>query len=392
MPPDPNSASPDPASPASVSPAGADSGATSSDAAGQNLVTAILQSAVVPVVAVLLGLAVAAVLIALQGNSFVTAYLALVEGGLGNSDAILRTFQKATPLIFGGLAVAFAFKAGLFNIGGQGQLLVGAVFAAAVGFGITGLPTFIHLPLAIVAGALAGAAWGGIAGVLKATTGAHEVIVTIMLNFVAGNLTDWLAASPWKDDTPGNIIARTPLVADTAVMPTWGALPTGFLLAVVAAFACWALLERTSYGFEVRSVGANRQAARYAGISVGWIVASAMAVAGLLAGVGGAMESLGVDGRFSAGVNVGLGFQGITIALLARTHPIGVIPAGLLVGVMEAGASRMQFESGVPPEIIDVMQALILFFVAAPLIIRWILRLRGPEQSLQLGSGWGAAR
>ncbi len=344
----------------------------------------------VPVVAVLLGLAISAVLITLQGNSVGVAYKALVQGGLGDSDAVLRTLEKATPLIFGGLAVAFAFKAGLFNIGGQGQLLVGAAFAGWAGFGITGLPTFIHLPLAIVIGSLAGAAWGGIAGVLKAGTGAHEVIVTIMLNFVAGNLTDWLASGPWQDDTPGNIVAHTSPVADTAIVPTWGALPVGFLLAVIAAIACWALLERTTYGFQVRSVGANRQAARYAGISVGVILASAMAVAGLLAGMGGAMETLGVDGRFTAGVNVGLGFQGITIALLARANPIGVIPAGLLVGVMEAGAAKMQFESGVPPEIIDVMQALILFFVAAPLVIRWVLRMREPDQRLRLGAGWGA--
>ncbi len=354
------------------------------------LLAVLLRPAVVPVVAVLLGLVISAVLITFQGNSFITAYKALLDGGLGDSDAILRTLQKSTPLIFGGLAVAFAFKAGMFNIGGQGQLLVGAVFAGWVGFAVTGLPILIHLPLAIIVGSLAGAIWGGIAGVLKATTSAHEVIVTIMLNFVAGNLTDWLASSPWQDSAGSNISARTPLVADTAIMPTWGAVPTGFLLALVVAVVVWWLLERTTYGFEVRSVGANRQAARYAGISVGWILATTMMVSGLLAGMGGAMETLGVDGRFSAGFNVGLGFEGITIALLARAHPIGVIPAGLLVGIMEAGAAKMQFESGVPPELIDVMQALILFFVAAPIIIRWLLRLRDPEQRLQLGAGWGA--
>ncbi|HCB37009.1 MAG TPA: ABC transporter permease [Acidimicrobiaceae bacterium] len=346
--------------------------------------------AVVPIVAVLLGLAIGAMLIAAQGYSFLTAYRALAEGGLGDADAILRTLQKTTPLVFGGLAVAFAFKAGLFNIGGQGQLLMGAVFAAAVGFGLEGLPMVIHLPLALVVGAAAGAVWGGIAGVLKATSGAHEVIVTIMLNFVAGNLTDWLASSPWRDDTGTNVIARTPLVADSAVMPTWGAVPSGFVLSIVAAFACWALLERTTYGFEVRSVGANRDAARYGGMSVGMVMASAMAVSGLLAGAGGAVETLGVDGRFSSGFNVGLGFDGITIALLARTHPVAVVPAALLVGAMQAGASKMQFVSGVPPEVLDVIQALILFFVAAPLIIRWVLRMRGTEKRLRLGAGWGS--
>ena len=355
---------------------------------------ALVRAAAVPLASVALGLVLGAVLIAVQGHSVLSAYGALVLGGAGDADAVLRTLQKATPLIFGGLAVAFAFKAGLFNIGGQGQLLVGAAFAAGVGFGIDGLPLVVHLPLALLVGGIAGAAWGAIAGVLKATSGAHEVIVTIMLNFVAGNLTDWLAANPWRDRSGSNIIARTPLVEPSAEIPTWGWLPAGFLLALIAAVACWFVLERTTYGFEVRSVGANRHAARYAGISVGWIMASTMAVAGLLAGFGGAIESLGVDGRFEAGVNVGLGFEGITIALLARTNPIAVIPAGLLVGLMEAGAAKMQFESGVAPEIIDVIQALILLFVAAPMIVRWMLRLRDPsgqlgDRRLTLGAGWG---
>ena len=368
----------------------ASSGEAHTDTPERSGRSTLLRAAAVPVASVALGLVLGALLITVQGNSVLSAYGALAVGGLGDADAVLRTLQKATPLIFGGLAVAFAFKAGLFNIGGQGQLLVGAAFAAGVGFGIDGLPLVIHLPLALLVGGAAGALWAAIAGVLKATSGAHEVIVTIMLNFVAGNLTDWLAANPWRDNSGSNIIARTPLVADSAVIPTWGWLPAGFMLAVIAAVACWFLLERTTYGFAVRSVGANRHAARYAGISVGWIMASVMAVSGLLAGLGGAIESLGVDGRFAAGVNVGLGFEGITIALLARTHPVAVIPAGLLVGVMEAGAAKMQFESGVAPEIIDVIQALILLFVAAPMIVRWLLRMRdADDRRLTLGAGWG---
>jgi simple sugar transport system permease protein len=211
-----------------------------------------------------------------------------------------------------------------------------------------------------------------------------------MLNFVAGNLTDWLSANPWKDNSGNNIVARTPLVEDSATIPTLGAVPVGFLLAVITAIGCWMILERSTYGFEVRSVGQNRNAAHYAGIKVGWIMASTMAVAGTLAALGGAVESLGVDGRFEAGVNVGLGFEGITIALLARANPLGVIPAALLVGLMEAGASRMQFKAGVAPELIDVIQALILFFVAAPMIVRWLLRMRqGDSEQLRLGAGWG---
>ena len=344
----------------------------------------------IPFMAVVFGVLIGALLIVSQGGSPAEAYKALLVGGLGDSDAVLRTLQKATPLIFGGLAVAFAFKAGMFNIGGQGQLLVGAVFAAGVGFGIDGLPVLIHLPAALIVGAVAGALWGGIAGTLKATTGAHEVIVTIMLNFVAGNLTDWLAANPWKDNSGSNIVARTPLIENSATIPTFGAVPVGFLLAVSVSVACWLVLERTSYGFEVRSVGHNRHAAQYSGMKVGWIMSSTMAVSGMLAGLGGAVESLGVDGRFEAGVNVGLGFEGITIALLARANPLGVVPAALLVGLMEAGAARMQYKSDVAPELIDVIQALILFFVAAPIIIRWLLRMRHDNsEQVQLGAGWG---
>ncbi|MGY9071581.1 MAG: ABC transporter permease [Acidimicrobiales bacterium] len=357
------------------------------------MIRSLARSAIVPVAAVLLGLGLGAVLIIVQGNNPLEAYWALALGGIGDGDALQRTLEKATPLIFGGLAVAFAFKAGMFNIGGQGQLLVGAVFAAGVGFGIDGLPLIVHLPLALLAGALAGAVWGGIAGVLKATSGAHEVIVTIMLNFVGGNLTDWIASGPWQDDSGSNIIARTPLVEDSAAIPSWGSVPVGFLFALIVAVGCWYLLQRTTYGFEIRSVGLNPNAARYSGISTKAITMSVMAISGMLAGLGGAVESLGVDGRFEAGVNVGLGFEGITIALLARANPIAVIPAGLLVGLMQAGASKMQFEAGVAPEIIDVVQALILLFVAAPMIVRWIIRMRTDDDSdnLKLTSGWGGA-
>jgi general nucleoside transport system permease protein len=357
------------------------------------MIRSLARSALIPSVAVLLGLLLGAVLILIQGNNPLEAYQALLQGGVGDGDALQRTLEKATPLIFAGLAVAFAFKAGMFNIGGQGQLLVGAAFAAGVGFSIDGLPLIIHLPLALIVGGLAGAVWGGIAGVLKATSGAHEVIVTIMLNFVGGNLTDWLAASPWKDNTGDNIIARTPLVEDSAVIPTWGSIPAGFLLAIIVAIGCWYLLQRTTFGFEIRSVGLNPSAARYSGISTRTITMSVMAISGMLAGFGGAVETLGVDGRFEAGVNVGLGFEGITIALLARANPVAVIPAGLLVGLMEAGSSKMQFVSGVSPEIIDVIQAMILLFVAAPMIVRWILRLRsdGEGENLSLSAGWGSS-
>jgi general nucleoside transport system permease protein len=349
----------------------------------------ILRAAAVPILAVVVALLIGGVIIAISGVNPLTAYGALLRGGLGTARAIGRTLEKATPLIFGGLAISLAFKAGLFNIGAQGQLLFGAILAAFVGFAIKGLPALVHIPLALLIGGLMGAIWAAIPGALKAYTGAHEVIATIMLNFVAINLTDFLADGPWKDRSPGNIVARTPAVASTAQLPPIGSVPMGVVLAVLAAIIVWWLIGRSTFGFELQTVGQNPSAAAYAGMSVRRVTILAMVVSGLLAGLGGAVETLGVVGRFQPGFNAGLGFTAITIALLARTHPLGVIPAALLIGAMEAGASRMQFDSGVAPEIIDVVQALILFFVAADILIRRVLRMRSAGDKVMLSSGWG---
>ncbi len=346
-----------------------------------------------PLLAVVLGLIGGALLILASGDNPLTAYGGMVEGAFGGSDAFGRTLDKATPLVLGGLAVAFAFKAGLFNIGGQGQLLLGAAFAAWVGFRF-GLPAFIHIPLALLIGAIVASGLGALAGLLKATRGTHEVISTIMLNFVAANLTDWLVSrdGPWNDPD-GGALARTPLIQDSAVLPRVGGLPTGFLVAVAAAIVIWWLVSRSTLGFEVLTVGANAKAATYAGISVTRITVIAMGISAFLAGLGGAIQTLGVNERFEPGFNTGLGFDGITIALLARTNALAVIPAALLIGAMDAGSTLMQARTDVEPEVINVIQAFILFFVAAPSVVRWLVRLRadGDEPAIDLGAGWGAA-
>ncbi|MEW5989584.1 MAG: ABC transporter permease, partial [Chloroflexota bacterium] len=220
----------------------------------------------VPVSAVLLAAVIGAIILAISGANPLRAYAALLQGSFGGLGALGRTLEKATPLVFSGLAVAFAFKAGLFNIGAQGQLLFGAITAAAIGFGVEGLPAVIHAPLALLGGALAGALYAAIPGALKTYTGAHEVITTIMLNYVAINITDFLADGPWKDDSPGNIVARTPEILDSARIPSLGPIPLGFFLAVLAAVGVWWLLWRTTLGYEIRTVGLNQHAARYAGI------------------------------------------------------------------------------------------------------------------------------
>ncbi len=350
----------------------------------------VLRAVLVPVLSVVVALAIGALLLHLSGIDPWKGYKALFEGAFGNARAWKRTFEKATPLIFSGLAVAFAFRAGLFNIGAQGQLLLGSITAAVVGYMVK-LPPVLHVSLALLAGSLVGALYGAFPGVLKVYTGAHEVITTIMLNYIAINLTDYLADGPLKDPAGGAVVARTPRILESARLPVFGAVPSGFLLAVLLAAITYWLLWRTTYGFEIRTVGQNPNAARYAGIKVARVVTSTMLISGLLAGLGGAVETLGVVGRFQPGFHAGLGFEGITIALLAKNNPYAVIPASLLVGAMKAGASRMQFVADVPKEIIEVILALMLLFVAADHVIRALIGLREKgEERLVLTTGWGS--
>ncbi|MDX1521161.1 MAG: ABC transporter permease [Anaerolineae bacterium] len=356
-------------------------------------IVSTLRSLTVPLAAVVLALVIGDIILVVSNASPVDAYAALYKGAFGNIKALGRTLEKSTPLILSGLAVAFAFKAGLFNIGGQGQLLMGALAAGVAGYAITGLPAVIHIPLALLIGMVVGGLWGAIPGALKAYTGSHEVIVTIMMNFIAINLTDYLADGPLKDSSGGGggVIARTPPIEPSAAIPTLGTVPTGFLMAVVIAAITWYVLQRTTIGYEIRTVGLNPDAARYAGIKVARTIILTMFLSAVFAGMGGAIETLGVVGRFQPGFNAGLGFDGITIALLGKTNPFGVIPAALLVGAMRAGSSQMQFDADVSPEIIDVILAMMLFFVAADMIVRWIIRVRAQEgEQVTLSTGWGS--
>lgn len=348
-----------------------------------------------PLIAVVLGLLVGVILMLADGKNPVTAYTAMFEGAFYGRGDFGRTLEKATPLVMGGLAVAIAFKAGLFNIGGQGQLLLGAAFAAWVGFEFS-LPPVIHIPLALAVGGLVAAGLGWLVGALKAYRGTHEVITTIMFNFVAANFTEWLTSrnGPWLDppETNPSNIARTPLINDSADIPRIAGLPLGFVVAVFAALACWWLISRSTLGFQITTTGLNANAARYAGIKTNRIIMLTMSISAFLAGVGGAIETQGVVGRFEPGFQSGLGFDGITIALLARTNPLAVVPAALLIGAMDAGSSLMQSDAGVAPEIISVIQASILFFIAAPSVVSWIIRRKAvdTEEQPNLTAGWGA--
>jgi general nucleoside transport system permease protein len=307
------------------------------------------------------------------------AYFALFKGALGSPNSISETIVTATPLMFAGLAVALAFRAGMFNIGAEGQLLAGAMTATFVGFTFADLPAFILLPFAILAGFLGGAAWGFIPGILKARTGAHEVITTIMLNFVALYLTDYLLTTkvflrPGREDPISKTVgenAELPLLAGSDYR-----VHAGILLAVAAAFGIWWLLFRSTVGFEFRAVGANPSAGAYAGMSVGGVYILAMALAGGLAGLAGTSALLGVQKSVFPGFSAGIGFDAIALALLGRSHPAGVVAAALLFGLLRQGGNLMQAASDTPIDIIVVIQALIIAFMAAPALVREIFHIR----------------
>jgi simple sugar transport system permease protein len=358
----------------------------------------ILETLLVQALAVLTALLLGAALIWATGGDPLLAYGGLWEGSLGRADSISETLVWATPYILAGLAVGLAFRGGLFNIGAEGQLSVGALAAATVGFSVQGLPWPIHAIAALVGGVIGGALWAGIAGVLKARTGAHEVIVTIMLNYVALLGAGYLLSGPLKDPSPFVVVAQTPKVLESARIPVlvdgyrvhWG-----IVLAMLGVAGCWWLLFRSTVGFAIRTVGLSPSAAQFAGISLGRTIVLTMLLSGGLAGLAGAIEVLGVNYYHTPAFSVGYGFDSIAVALLGRSHPVGVVPSALLFGALRAGATRMQFVSQIPIDIISIVQGIILILVAADVLVRRLYGIgrRAEADSTQpaVASGWGRA-
>ncbi|NMB89138.1 MAG: ABC transporter permease [Chloroflexi bacterium] len=375
---------------------------------------------VIPILAVITGLILGAVFIILTteqvyaafGQSFwagistawntvAEAYAALFTGSIGDPARIVAALQSgdgleirrafnpfleslvtSTPYIFAGLACALGFRAGVFNVGVEGQLFIGAATSAFAGYALVGLPAIVHIPLALLAGALGGAVWGFIPGWLKAKTGAHEVINTIMMNYVAFRLSDWLLSGPMK--RPESFNPVSPTIQASAMLPKLFPEPIrfhlGFFIALGVAWLVYWFLFRTTWGFDLRTVGENPNAARYAGMNVSRNVIMAMTLSGALAGLAGANEVLGVNHNLAMAFSSGYGFDSIALALLGNSHPGGVVLASLLFGTLRNGATRMQVVSSIPIDIISVLQAVILAFIAAPAIIRTIYRLRGSAQ------------
>ncbi|MCJ7626073.1 MAG: ABC transporter permease [Anaerolineaceae bacterium] len=340
-----------------------------------------------------------------------TAYAALFKGafgdpakianalGSGDQLAIRRAINpffeslvQSTPYIFAGLAVALGFRTGLFNIGAEGQIFVGAITAVTAAVFIKGVPAIIHVPLSMLAGALGGALWGMIPGWLKVKTGGHEVINTIMMNYIAFRLNEYVLRGYLHD--PDSAYPISSVVPESAQLYKFFKDPIrfhlGFFIALALAFVVYWFLFKTTWGFELRTVGSNPKAARYAGMNIMSTTVLAMGLSGALAGLAGANEILGVNHRLAMAFTSGYGFDSIALALLGKNHPLGVVLAALLFGFLRNGATKMQLASGIPIDIISVLQAMILAFIAAPAIIRTIYRLRKPDvEEAMTVSSWG---
>jgi len=378
------------------------------------------QPLVLPALAIFTGLLIGAILIVLTSEQVYAAfrqsfgagllaalqavgkaYGALLQGSfgdpvrivnaLGSGDALeirrainpfLESLVAATPYIFAGLAVAVGFRAGLFNIGVEGQLFIGAAAATFVGYAVKGLPAYIHMPLAMLAGAVAGGFWGFIPGWLKAKTGGHEVINTIMLNWIAFRLTDWLLAGPMQRPNSGGM-PISPMIEPTARIPQFFPAPIrfhlGFFIALAVAYFVYWLLFKTTWGFNLRTVGANPSGARYAGMNIVRTTVLGMTLSGALAGLAGANQVLAITRAMAMGLSSGYGFDSIALALLGNSTPLGVVLAALLFGFLRNGATNMMVVSRIPIDIISILQALILVFIAAPAIIRSLYRLRSVQ-------------
>ena len=345
-----------------------------------------------------IALAYGSLFIGAFGNPATIAHAIQVYRATGNQKDLLQAIYPiteslvaVTPYILAGLAVAVGFKCGLFNIGAEGQFGIGALCSAFVGYSIKGLPWFIHLPLALLAGALGGAIWGAIPGYLKAVTGAHEVVNTIMMNYISYNLGDWLLNGPMK--APG-YRPLTPVVQDSAMLPRFFPPPLrfnwGFFLALAMAVLVYWFLFKTTLGMEIRAVGANPDGARYAGMNIVRNFILAMTFSGALAGLAGATQVLGIDHWVGQNFSAGYGFDSIAIALLGQSHPFGVVLAAALWGFLRSGATNMQSMAGIPLDVISIIQGLVVIFVAAPAVIRWIYHIRlARMETTVLTRGWG---
>ncbi|MYL63816.1 ABC transporter permease [Bacillus hwajinpoensis] len=333
-------------------------------------------SITVPLLSVALGLLVGGIIMLVSGYNPIVAYAALFNGIFSNTYVLGETVRQMTPLILSGLAVAFAFRTGLFNIGVEGQLLVGWLASVYIGLQFEGLSPVVHIPLAIIAAALAGAIWAFVPGFLKAKYQVHEVITTIMMNYVALHVvnaiirTYLLAPGERTDQINASASLQSPFLE---TITDFSRLHYGFVVAIIGAIIMWFLLWKTTTGYELRSVGFNKYASEYAGINVQRNIVLSMVISGAFAGAAGAMEGLGTYGYMTVMADfTGVGFDGIAVALLGANGALGVVLASALFGGLKIGALNMQSVAQVPTQLVEIVIAMIIFFVASSYLIHWI--------------------
>lgn len=339
-----------------------------------------------PFISVVIAMAIGSLFILAAGKSPVEAFSAMFQGAFGGWGPLGETLLRATPLIFTGLAVAYGFRSGLFNIGAEGQLFLGGLAAAFVGYQLAGMPWVVSVPITLAAAMLGGAAWAFIPALMKARIGAHEVITTMMFTYIGRYLVSWIVTGPFKDEgsipqTPAlGVNSQLPRISDVFGFMGPNRSHLGFLIGIGFAVLVWWILKYTVSGYEARAVGFNPSAAQNGGVSVALTTVKSLCFSGALAGLAGAVEVMGVHYRLFDQFSSGFGFTGIAVALLAKNNPLGVIAAALLFGSLSAGAGMMQLEAGVSQKVISIIQGIIIFLVGAELIVTWaVSRIRASK-------------
>jgi len=319
--------------------------------------------------ALLVALALGALLLTVAGYSPIRAYGAIIKGAVGSKSALINTLVQMVPLLFTGLSFAFASRAGLISLGMEGQMLAGAMAAAVVGAWELPVPAPVHVILAMTAGMLAGGLWGLLTGFLKVKFGANEFIVTIMLNYIAQFLTSYLTNGPLRDET--SMISQTRLVSPSALLPKLmkgRGLTIALFLGILCAVGVWFFMEKTRPGYETRAVGYSPVGAETAGIAIGAVTMRTMFISGAIAAMAGVSMVLGPNERFIDGFSPGYGFNGIAVASLAGTNPLGIIPSAFIFGGLRAGSLVLNMTQRIQPEFSDMIQALVIIFVAMPML------------------------
>lgn len=334
----------------------------------------------ISVAAIVFSLVISALIMLVAGYDPIQAFSALLNGAFGSMNSIANTLAKATPLIFVGLACAFANKGGIFNIGAEGQLYMGAFVATVVALALSGMPRMVVIVVSMLAGALAGGLVGGINGLLKAKLKINEVIVAIMFNYICKFLTSHFVNGPLKEE--GSQTAKTIHIGEqnmlTKLVPK-SQLTTALIIAVVLVIAIYFFFEKTRAGYNIRAVGENPLAAQASGIAMSATVVLTMGISGALAGLAGVTEILGKNGRFIDLFSPGYGFTGIAVAVLGRNNPFAVLLSALLFGIIDAGSMKMSYVAGVSTSMIGVMQGLVILFVATPNLVRFIKIKKGSK-------------